>query len=108
MKNPMHPGEFILWAYMEPLNIQAVELADRLDISPSTLSRIINGKMDLSYEMAVRLSNVLGRTPESWVNLQTAYSLEQAKMKIDYAKLKPLTELTKKHVHIENDTEVTA
>ena len=65
MKNPMHPGEFILWAYMEPLNIQAVDLADRLDISPSTLSRIINGKMDLSYEMAVRLSNVLGRTPIS-------------------------------------------
>ena len=70
MKNPMHPGEFILLAYMEPLNIQAVDLADRLDISTSTLSRIINGKMDLSYEMAVRLSNVLGRTPESWVNLQ--------------------------------------
>ena len=41
MKNPMHPGEFILWAYMEPLNIQAVDLADRLDISPSTLFPLI-------------------------------------------------------------------
>lgn len=104
----MHPGEFILWAYMEPLNIQAVDLADRLDISPSTLSRIINGKMDLSYEMAVRLSNVLGRTPESWVNLQTAYSLELAKMKVNYSKLKPYTDLTKKHSYMDVDAEVTA
>ena len=66
------------------------DLADRLDISPSTLSRILNGKMDISYEMAVRLSAVLGRTAESWINLQAAYSLEKAKSKIDTRSLKPL------------------
>ena len=93
MMNKMHPGEFILYAYMEPLNIQAAELSDRLNISPSTLSRIINKKMDLSYEMAIRLSKVLGRSPESWIHIQTAYSLELAKQNLDYSKLKPISEL---------------
>lgn len=91
MINNMHPGEFISLAYMEPLELQAADLADRLDISPSTLSRILNGKMDISYEMAVRLSTVLGRTAESWINLQAAYSLEKAKSKIDASSLKPLS-----------------
>lgn len=90
MKNPMHPGEFIFLAYMEPLELQAIDLADRLGISQSTLSRILNKKMDISYEMAVRLSTVLGRSPESWVNLQSAYSLDKAKSKLDTSQLKPL------------------
>jgi len=91
MKNPMHPGEYILLAYMEPLELQATDLAERLDISPSTLSRILNQKIDISYEMAIRLSSVLGRSPQSWINLQSAFSLEKAKAKVDTNKLKPLS-----------------
>ncbi len=90
MKNPMHPGEFILFAYMEPLDLQAVELADRLGISQSTLSRILNKKMDISYEMAVRLSTVLGRSAESWINIQSAYSLSKARARVDVSHLKPI------------------
>lgn len=87
----MHPGEFIFFAYMEPLEISSIDLAERLDISPSTLSRIINKKMDISYEMAVRLSSVLGRSAESWVNIQSAYSLSKARERVDMSRLKPIT-----------------
>ena len=89
MKNPMHPGEFISLAYMEPLDLQSNELADRLGVSPSTLSRLLNQKMDVSYEMAMRLSTVLGRSPESWINLQAAYSLDKARANVDVGTLKP-------------------
>lgn len=81
--NPMHPGEFIKLAFMEPLGISVTALADKLMISKSTLSRLLNGKSDISYEMAIRLSCVLGRSEQSWVNLQTAYSIAKAKEKID-------------------------
>jgi addiction module HigA family antidote len=91
MKNPMHPGEFISLLYMEPLELQSNELADRLGVSPSTLSRILNQKMDISYEMAIRLSAVLGRSPESWINLQAAYSLNKARSNVDMGSLKPFT-----------------
>ena len=93
MNNPMHPGEFIFLAYMEPLNISATELAERLDVSPSSLSRIINKKMDVSCDMAVKLSKVLGRSAESWINIQMAYSLSEAKKKIDESRLQPIHDL---------------
>lgn len=49
------PGRvYSLRIYGAPIDL-AVELADRLGISQSTLSRILNKKMDISYEMAVRL-----------------------------------------------------
>ncbi|MCV5433109.1 HigA family addiction module antitoxin, partial [Escherichia coli] len=47
--------------------------------SPSTLSRVLNGKADLSVEMALRLSRVLGRSAESWINMQTQYSLNASR-----------------------------
>ncbi|MCD9709796.1 HigA family addiction module antitoxin [Klebsiella pneumoniae] len=64
---------------MEPFEIPAAELADKLDVSQSTLSRLLNGKTDLSYEMALRLSKVVGRSAESWVNMQTQFSLSKSR-----------------------------
>jgi len=75
--DPVHPGEFIKEMFMEPFEVPAAELAEKLDVSQSSLSRLINGKTDLSYEMALRLSKVLGRSAESWVNMQTQYSLSK-------------------------------
>jgi addiction module HigA family antidote len=72
---PIHPGKFIREMFMEPFELSAVDLANSLRISPSSLSRVINGKTDLSVEMALRLSKVLGRSAESWINMQAQYSL---------------------------------
>ncbi|HCW0182156.1 TPA: HigA family addiction module antidote protein [Citrobacter freundii] len=77
--NPMHPGEYLREVYMEPFDIHAADLAEYLEVSPSTLSRVLNAKADLSVDMAFRLSKVLGRSPESWINLQTQYSLDKAR-----------------------------
>lgn len=89
MKSPLHPGEFIKLGYLEPLGIQASELADRLDISQSTMSRILNKKIDISQEMAIRLSIVIGRTPQSWLNMQSAYCLDKAAPNVDVSRLRP-------------------
>ncbi|RDT46422.1 HigA family addiction module antitoxin, partial [Enterobacter roggenkampii] len=51
--DPVHPGEFIREMFMEPFEIPAAELADKLEVSQSALSRLLNGKTDLSYEMAL-------------------------------------------------------
>lgn len=78
ISNPVHPGEYIKEMYLDDSDITDAELAKHLDISPSTLSRILSEKADLSIDMAIRLSKVLGRSPESWMNLQTMYSLAKA------------------------------
>ena len=79
MHNPPHPGEFIRSVYLEPFELSARALAENLAVSPSTLNRIITGKSGVSPEMALRLSKSLGRSPESWLAMQGAYDLWQAK-----------------------------
>lgn len=83
MHNPPHPGEFILEVYLEPFQISGRELAQKLDVAPSTLSRILSGTSRVSPEMALRLSKALGRSPESWLAMQDAHDLWQARKQVD-------------------------
>jgi addiction module HigA family antidote len=83
MHNPPHPGEFIRKTYIEPFEISVRSLAESLDVSPSTLARIVSMRSAVSPEMALRLSKALGRTPESWLAMQHNYDLWRAKQSAD-------------------------
>lgn len=83
MYNPPHPGEFITNVYLEPNGISGRELAQKLDVSVSTVSRVLNGTSRLSPEMALRLSKAIGRSPESWLAMQDAHDLRTARKQID-------------------------
>lgn len=75
MHNPPHPGDFIREVYLEPFGLSARCLAARLQVSPSTVARIIQGRSGVSPEMALRLSRALGRSPESWLAMQDQHDL---------------------------------
>ena len=75
MHNPPHPGEFITDIYLEPNGISGRELAEKLDVAASTLSRILKGASRITPEMALRLSKAIGRSPESWLAMQDAHDL---------------------------------
>lgn len=83
MHNPPHPGEFITAVYLEPNRISGRELADKLGVSPSTLSRVLNGSSRVTPEMALRLSKAIGRSAESWLALQDAHDLWLARGHVD-------------------------
>ncbi|MBN8481842.1 MAG: HigA family addiction module antidote protein [Xanthomonadales bacterium] len=83
MHNPPHPGEFITEVYLEPHGISGRELADKLDVAASTLSRILKGSSRVTPEMALRLSKAIGRSPESWLAMQDAHDLWQARNTVD-------------------------
>ena len=83
MYNPPHPGLFIKETYIEPLNISLRTAAVKLNVSASTFSRLIKGDADISPEMALRLSKAFGRTPESWMQLQSNYELWKAKQHVN-------------------------
>ena len=82
MHNPPHPGEFIQATYMEPFNLSCRYLAEQLDVAASTLNRVVKMQGGISPEMALRLSKSLGRSAESWLAMQDAYDLWQAKKRI--------------------------
>ncbi len=73
--NPPHPGEFLQELYLEPGNISIRELAGCLQVSASTLQRLISCQSRLSPDMTLRLSRVVGRSAESWLALQDHHDL---------------------------------
>ena len=76
MHDPAHPGEILSEGYLKPLNISVSEAAEKLDVSRSTVSRLINGHIGISPEMAVRLSIAFPNTePAFWINLQRNHDL---------------------------------
>ena len=85
MHNPPHPGEFITRVYLEPNNLSGRELALKLGVAASTLSRILKGSSAVSPEMALRLAKALGRTPESWLAMQYNYDLWHARQRVKLA-----------------------
>ena len=87
---PMHPGQFIKKVYLEPFQMGAKELAVSLQISESLMSRIINGKGGVTPVMALKLSRVVGRSPESWLLMQDQYDLWEARQGLDLSQLSAL------------------
>ena len=83
MHNPPHPGEFIREIYLAPFGLSARRLAEKLGVSPSTLTRVLKGDSGVSPEMALRLSKALGRSPESWLAMQDMYDLWVARGEVD-------------------------
>lgn len=83
MHNPPHPGEFITDVYLEPNGISGRELAGKLDVAASTLSRILKGASRVTPEMALRLSKAIGRSPESWLAMQDTHDLWVARQHVN-------------------------
>lgn len=85
MHNPPHPSEILQGLWLDPMGISITAAAQALGVSRKTLSKIINGRGALTPEMAVRLAQALGTSPESWLAHQAAYDLwqlRQAKIRV--------------------------
>lgn len=81
--NPPHPGEMIQSTYLSELDISPTKLARHLKVSPRTISRLLIGHSNVSAEMALKLSVVLGGSPESWLKMQRNYDLWHARQEFD-------------------------
>lgn len=90
MHNPPHPGEFIRTVYLEPLNVSYRAVALKLHVAPSTFNRLVQGRSNISSEMALRLSKTLGRSPESWLTMQSNYNLWQARQHVNLDEVEKL------------------
>jgi len=79
MKNPPHPGRSIKDGCLEPLGLTVTDGAKILGVARHTLSRVINGQAGISPDMAIRLEKAFGGTADSWLRMQAAYDLAQAR-----------------------------
>jgi len=67
-----HPGYYVA-EIVEDMGITQDEFATRLGTTGKTLSKLISGQINLSNDLAKKLSAMLGSSVEFWLNLQTVF-----------------------------------
>ena len=87
MQDPPHPGGVVRRQCLEPLGLTVTRAADGLGVTRQALSDLVNEKAGISVEMAIRLSKAFGSTPETWLGMQMAYDLWQARTRVDEIKV---------------------
>ena len=86
--NPPHPGEIIKRQCLEPLGLTVTAAAKGLGVSRNTLSMLLNGRLGISPNMAIRLSQGFGGSAESWLQQQMQYDLWQAQQRAGKIKVR--------------------
>jgi len=61
---------------LKPLSVSQNKLALNMRVPAQRISEIVNGKRAITADTALRLSRVIGTTPEFWMSLQTDYDLQ--------------------------------
>ena len=91
MKNPPHPGLSVRHDCIEPLGLTITETAEVLGVTRQTLNDLVNGKSAISADMAIRLDKAFGGGAETWLRLQMAYDLAQARQHESDINVKPVS-----------------
>jgi antitoxin HigA-1 len=71
MRSPPHPGALIREDVLKARGLTVTEAADMLGVSRSNLSLLVNERIDLSPEMALRLEAAFGIEAEMLAGMQT-------------------------------------
>lgn len=91
MHNPVHPGEIVRDAVIEGAGLSVTVAAQKLGVSRTALSRLLNGHVGISPEMALRLAKLFGTSIEMWINLQAQYDTWLISKQYNRIKVKPLS-----------------
>ncbi len=83
------PGSVIKRLFDEA-GLSVPEAAKRTGVTSGQLYRTINGKSDISPEMAVRVGRLLSIDPHLLMNVQTDYDLKKAEDKLESVAIESL------------------
>ena len=79
MKNPPHPGDFIRTEIIEPAGLTVSAAAAILHVSRPALSSLLNGKADLSGNMALRIEKAFGVKMDTLMRMQSNYDIAKTR-----------------------------
>ena len=75
---PVHPGEILKEDVLPSAGLSVTAAAKALGVSRQMLHDILSERKPLSAVMCLKLSRLLGSSPEVWMRLQAAYDLKMA------------------------------
>lgn len=79
MHSPPHPGRVVRQECIDPSGLTMGEAARALGVTRQTIDRLVNERCGVSPEMVLRLEAAFGGDAETWLGMQTAYALAQAR-----------------------------
>jgi addiction module HigA family antidote len=79
IKNPPHPGDFIRTEIIEAAGLTVTAAATALRVSRPALSSLLNGKADLSGDMALRIEKAFGVKMDTLMRMQSSYDIAQTR-----------------------------
>lgn len=77
---PVHPGEILKADFLEPLQMSVNALSRCVKVPRARLNDIVRGRRGITADTAMRLARYFGVSEQFWMNLQTHYELEMAKV----------------------------
>jgi antitoxin HigA-1 len=86
---PTHPG-VILRHDIEALGVTQEAFADHIGVTRQTISAIIAGRSKLTTELACKISQAIGGSPQFWANCQTAHDVWQIEREPKVAAIKKI------------------
>lgn len=75
----VHPGE-ILRELLDLNGMGVDELAGDIGVSRDHLNAVIDTELNVSADLALKLSNRFGTTPHYWLVVQNAHDLSEAEL----------------------------
>ena len=78
--NPVHPGEILMKDFLKPLRISQYRLAREIHVPSRRVNEIALRRRGVSADTALRLGRYFNTTPQFWLNLQSHYELDQARL----------------------------
>jgi len=79
MMNPVHPGDFIRTEIIAPLGLTVDAAAKVLGVSRPTLSKLLNGRADLSGDMALRIEKGFGVSMDTLMRMQSSFDIARTR-----------------------------
>ncbi|PYB76962.1 HigA family addiction module antitoxin [Rhizobium wuzhouense] len=89
MKSPVHPGDFIRYEIIEPLDLSVTGAAAALGVTRAALSALLNQRASLSPEMALRLEKAFGVSMDTLMRMQNSYDIAAMRQRAESIDVKP-------------------
>jgi addiction module HigA family antidote len=75
----VHPGEWLREEIVRPHGLSVTELARHFGVSRQAMSTLLNGRVGLTAEMAIRFEKAFGLSADTLCGMQTQHDLASAR-----------------------------
>lgn len=75
----VHPGDFLRTEVVEPTGLSVTDVARHLGVTRQAMSGLLNGRVGLSAEMAIRFEKAFGVKADTMLRMQSAHDLAEAR-----------------------------